>query len=71
MCLRCLETICHAKESDTEKVQDCGNTRIGQLVKGEARLFAIVTGEAVSGNCELVLGCTHSQQSPKQPGRVT
>ena len=37
----------------------------GQLIKGEARLLGRITGEAVSGNCELVLGGTHTQQSLK------
>ena len=43
----------------------------GQLTKGEVRLLGSITGEAVSGNCELIPGGTHSQQSLKQPGQVT
>ena len=37
----------------------------GQLIKGEVKLFGSNTGEAVSGNYELVPGCMHSQQSLK------
>lgn len=43
----------------------------GQLVKGEIRLLDRVTGDTVSGSCELVPGCTHSQKSLKQPGWMT
>jgi hypothetical protein len=43
----------------------------GQLIKGEVKLHGRITGETVSGNCELVLGSTHSQQSLKQPDQVT
>jgi hypothetical protein len=32
----------------------------GQLVKGKERFLDRVTGEAVSGNCELVPGGTHN-----------
>ena len=39
----------------------------GQLINVEVRLFdRVITGEAVSSNCELVPRGTHSQQSPKQ-----
>jgi hypothetical protein len=51
------------------------NTRatpgLGQLVNSEVRLLDRVTGEAVSGSCELVPGGTYSQQSPKWPGYMT
>ena len=36
---------------------------LGQLTKGEVRLFGSITGEDIRGNCELVPGGTHSQQS--------
>jgi hypothetical protein len=35
----------------------------GQLTKGEVRLLCSITGEGVSGNCELIPGVIHSQQS--------
>lgn len=72
-CLRCLKTVCHAREGDREKV--VSNTRatpgLGQLVNSEVRLLDRVTGEAVSGSCEVVPGGIHSQQSLKQPGWLT
>ena len=43
----------------------------GQLTKDEVRLLGNITRDAVSDNCELVPGGTHSQQSLKQPGWVT
>lgn len=59
-------------KSDREKVLvSLATPESGQLVKGEVRLLDRVTGEVVSGNCELVPGYTHSQQSLKQSGWVT
>jgi hypothetical protein len=43
----------------------------GQLTKDEVRLLGNITRDAVSDNCELVPGGTHSQQSLKHPGLVT
>ena len=44
---------------------------LGPLIKSEVTLFGSITEEAVSGNCELIPGGTHSQQSLKHPGLVT
>jgi hypothetical protein len=40
-------------------------------MKGKVRLLGKVTGDAVSGNFELVPVGTHSQDSLKQPGWMT
>ena len=37
----------------------------GQLIKGEARLCGSISREAVRGDCKLLPGGTHSQQSLK------
>jgi hypothetical protein len=42
----------------------------GQVIKGKVRFLGRVTGQAVSGNCELVLGGKHSQLPLKQPGKL-
>ena len=44
---------------------------LGQLLRGEVRLFGSITRDAVTDSCELVPGGTHSQQSLKEPGLVT
>jgi hypothetical protein len=77
MCPRGLKTVCHAKkkkkkkEGIGERYGVIATSKSGQLIKGEVRLLGSITGEAVNGNCELVPGGTHSQQSLKQPGLVT
>lgn len=53
------------KNRDREEVYDCGNIESWQLIKGKVRLLGRIIGKAVSGNCELVPGDTHSQQSNK------
>jgi hypothetical protein len=51
------------KRGIEERYGVMATTESGHLTKVEVRLFGSITGEVVSGNCELVPGGTHSQQS--------